>query len=307
MRVVFMGTPSFAVPSLEALAQNHDVLAVYTRPDAVSGRGRSMRPSAVKQAAISLGLDVRTPVTLRDPGEQEALRKLGLVVGVVAAYGVILPREVLSAARLGFVNVHASLLPRWRGAAPIQRAILAGDPVTGVSIMRMEEGLDIGAYCEQVETSIGAKNAQALTEELARLGADALIRTLHKMTTDACVWTTQDEEHVTYAAKVAKEDVRLAPDLGAEELVRRVRASSRQAPARAIVGADTLTVLEAETAPSDVPEGIAACAGSSIVLGTADDGLRLLRVKPEGRNEMDAAAWLRGSSIQEDTPWESAL
>lgn len=307
MRVVFMGTPSFAVPSLEALAQNHDVLAVYTRPDAVSGRGRSMRPSAVKQAAISLGLDVLTPVALRDPGEQEALRKLGPVVGVVAAYGFILPREVLSAARLGFVNVHASLLPRWRGAAPIQRAILAGDPVTGVSIMRMEEGLDTGPYCEQVETSIGAKNAQALTEELARLGADALIRTLYKMTTDTCVWTTQDEEHVTYAAKVAKEDVRLAPDLGAEELVRRVRASSRQAPARAIVGADTLTVLEAETAPSDVPEGIAACAGSSIVLGTADDGLRLLRVKPESRNEMDAAAWLRGSSIQEDTPWESAL
>jgi len=307
MRVVFMGTPSFAVPSLEALAQNHDVLAVYTRPDAVSGRGRSMRPSAAKQAAISLGLEVHTPAALRDPGEQEALRELGPDVGVVAAYGVILPREVLSAAHLGFVNVHASLLPRWRGAAPIQRAMLAGDPVTGVSIMRMEEGLDTGPYCEQLETDIGAKNAQALTEELAILGADALIRTLDKMTTDTCVWTTQDEERATYAAKVTKQDVRLAPDLTAAELVRRVRASSRQAPARAIVGAASLTVLEAETAPSHVPVGIAACAGSSILLGTAEGGLRLLRVKPEGRNEMDAAAWLRGSSIQEDTPWKSAL
>ncbi len=307
MRVVFMGTPSFAVPSLEAVAHNHDVLAVYARPDAVSGRGRRTRPSAVKQAAIRLGLDVRTPVTLRDPAEQEALRELGPDIGVVAAYGVILPREVLSAARLGFVNVHASLLPQWRGAAPIQRAVLAGDPVTGVSIMRMEEGLDTGPYCEQLETDIGAKNAQALTEELAILGAGALIRTLDKMTTDTCVWTTQDEGRATYAAKVTKEDVRLAPDLSAAELVRRVRASSRQAPARAIVGAVSLTVLEAETASSDVPMGIAAYAGSSIVLGTAEGSVRLLRVKPEGRNEMDAAAWLRGSTIREDTPWKSAL
>lgn len=307
MRVVFMGTPSFAVPSLEAVARLHQVVAVYTRPDAISGRGRTTRPSPVKQEAIGLGLDVHTPVTLRDPVEHGALLRLAPDVGVVAAYGLILPPEVLAVARLGFLNVHASLLPRWRGAAPIQRAILAGDDVTGVSIMRMEEGLDTGPYCEQVETRVGDKNGQSLTEELARLGASALVRTLDEMATGTCEWSDQEDERATYAAKVTKDDVRLMPDLSSAEVVRRVRASSRRAPARVVVGGATLTVLDATVVAADVSKGIAGRRGVSVVLGVADGAVELLRVKPEGRNEMDAPAWLRGSGLHEDTAWKSAV
>ena len=192
MRVVFMGTPKFAAAILEDLAQQHEVVAVYTRPDAVRGRGKRLEPSAVKAAAERLGLSVRTPRTLRDEAVQRELAALAPDVVCVAAYGAILPKAVLDLPRHGCLNVHASLLPRWRGAAPIERAILAGDEETGVCVMRMEEGLDTGAYCVCRTTSVAGKSAADLTEELADLGSHALLTALVRVERGVDAWTEQD-------------------------------------------------------------------------------------------------------------------
>lgn len=305
MRVVFMGTPSFAVPSLEALAECHDVVAVYSRPDSVSGRGSASHPSAVKQAALELGLSVRTPQTLRDSAEHEVLRELSPDVGVVAAYGLILPRQVLGVPPLGFLNVHASLLPRWRGAAPIQRAILAGDEYTGVSIMRMEEGLDTGPYCEISRTTVADKTADELIEELALLGAEALVRALGRLGAGGCDWTVQDEAAVTYADKVTKADIRLSPDLSATELLRRIRASSSQSPARIAIGGTALTVLDATDSALDLSRGAVRASRRDVFLAGSDGTIELLTVKPDGRKAMEAAAWARGATISADACWDS--
>ncbi|HZV57747.1 MAG TPA: methionyl-tRNA formyltransferase, partial [Sphingobium sp.] len=172
MRIIFMGTPDFAVPTLDALvARGHSILAVYTQPPRPAGRGKAPRPSPVQQRAEALGLPVRTPLSLRDEAEWEAFDALDADAAVVAAYGLILPLPVLHAPRLGCLNVHASLLPRWRGAAPIQRAILAGDAETGVTIMAMGKRLDTGPMLATVRTPIAGKTAGALTEELAHTGA----------------------------------------------------------------------------------------------------------------------------------------
>jgi len=306
VRVVFMGTPAFAVPSIEAVAVSHEIVTVYSRADSVSGRGSTTRPSPVKQAAVELGLRVRTPATLRDPAEHEVFRRLAPDIGIVAAYGLILPREVLDVPALGFLNVHASLLPRWRGAAPIQRAILAGDEFTGVSIMQMEEALDTGPYCGISQTTVADKNAEELAAELAVLGAGALIRALEQIAQDTCTWVQQDDAEVTYAAKLSKEDVRLAPELPAEELLRRIRASSRQTPARIALATTNLTVLDAREGAADVPPGIVRHDRKNVLLGANGGAIELLRVKPEGRREMDASAWIRGTTVPEGASWGSA-
>src|SRR6476659_2907751 len=176
MRIVFMGSPEFAVPSLNALVEaRHDVVAAYAQPPRPAGRGKADRKTAVHQRADELGIEVRTPRTLRDAEEQERFRRLDADLAVVAAYGLILPKPILEAPRQGCVNVHASLLPRWRGAAPIQRAILAGDDVSGVTIMQMDEGLDTGPMLLKRELSLDGKTAGQVTEEMAELGAAALI------------------------------------------------------------------------------------------------------------------------------------
>lgn len=314
-----MGTPAFAVPSLDALTHAHDVIAVYTRPDSAAGRGSGLRPSAVKSLALELGIEVRQPETLRDPVVQQGLRDLCADMGVVAAYGFILPPEVLSATRGGFLNVHASLLPRWRGAAPIQRAILAGDERTGVSIMRMEAGLDTGPYCEVASTPMETKSAEALASELSELGAQALLAALRRIESGDCRWTPQEESAVTYAEKISKDDVRLAPDLPAQELLRRVRASSRQAPAHVHVGTSGLTVLAARAAgtaeiasetgggsDSSVSAGAVLIAKGRVLLGAIDGAIELLRVKPDGRREMDAGDWARGANLSAGTRWSAA-
>ena len=211
LRVVFMGTPSFAVPSLLALAKAHDVVAVYTRPDAVSGRGGRLSPSPVKQASAELGIEVFQPATLKDAAVVEELTRLQPDVIVVAAFGMILPQAILDIPALGCLNVHASVLPRWRGAAPIQRAILAGDPVAGVSIMRMEEGLDTGPYCQVATLKIEALTAGEVTERLADLGACVLLDALEDVGSGTCAWERQDDAQATYAPKIEKGDVDSSP------------------------------------------------------------------------------------------------
>ena len=293
LRVVFMGTPEFAVPSLEALALDHDVALVLTRPDAVRGRGRALVPSPVKARALELGLPVLEASRVT-PEVMGALRDAAPDVICVAAYGCILPDEVLELAPGGCVNVHASLLPRWRGAAPIQRAILAGDAETGVSIMRIGHGVDTGAYCAQMSTPIGEKDAEALTAELARMGAELLVATLPSVLDGTAAWVEQDEALVTHAAKIDKAELLLDPAEGVRENALRVQASGDTAPARCVVAGRGARVCAARVGERDVAPGAVAVARGRVWLGCADGALEVLRVKPEGKREMETVAWAAG-------------
>jgi methionyl-tRNA formyltransferase len=303
MRVVFMGTPPFAVPSLLTLADVHDVVAVFTRPDKPVGRGRTPVPSAVKQAAEARGIPVLQPASLRDDTVLEQLRSLAPDVIVVAAFGAILPPALLDVPRLGAINVHASLLPRWRGAAPVQRAILAGDDLTGVSIMRMAEGLDTGPYCLQRSVEVDDHDTASLTVELADVGAQALSDALHAIESGEAAWVEQDDAGATYAAKISAEDVGLAPELAVVDAYRRIRASSRQAPARACVGDTDVVVTEACLSTHTLAAGHVHAHARGLVLGFTDGALDVLRLTPRGRASMDGAAYARGARLGGDVRW----
>lgn len=295
MRVVFMGTPRFAVPSLEMLVERFEVVRVWTRPDAVSGRGSRPSPSEVKRAALALDLAVSETRSLRDPAVVSTIADDRPDVIVVAAFGALLPPDVLAIPRFGCVNVHASLLPRWRGAAPIARAILAGDVVTGISIMRMEEGLDTGPVCAQATTDVDEKYLDELTAELAALGADLLATCLERLRRGECTWVPQDERHATYAPKIEADDVRLSPELTPTALVRRVRASSDSAPARALIEERRVRVMRAEehTAASVQP-GQVRTEREGLMLGCTGGAVLVRDVVPEGKRRMPAADWARG-------------
>lgn len=292
-----MGTPEFAVPSLRELAGRHDVVLCLTRPDAVRGRGKRLEPSAVKACAEELGVPVLETKRIT-PEVRERLVEARPDVMCVAAYGAILPDSVLDLAPLGCVNVHGSLLPRWRGAAPIQRAILAGDERVGVSIMRVAHDLDAGAYCRQASVELGEKGCPEVMAELAELGARELLAALDEMAAGTASWTEQDESLVTYASKIDKREMRLDPDDTALANRRRVQASLDAAPARfALDGRGVRAVSAATgTAPSDadlVPGGVLVRHGR-VWLGCSDGALELRRVKPDGKREMDASAWAAG-------------
>src|ERR1700742_4232297 len=210
LRLAFLGTPDFAVPTLaELIGQGHDIAAVYSQPPRPKGRGLGTDPSPVHKFAQSAGLEVRTPVTLKDAEQQELFRALDIDAAIVVAYGLLLPKPILDAPKLGCFNLHGSLLPRWRGAAPIQRAIMAGDAETGVMVMRMEEGLDTGPVLMAERTAIGRKTYGDLHDELARLGADLMARTLAALERGAIAEQPQPVEGVTYAKKIAKDEARI--------------------------------------------------------------------------------------------------
>lgn len=302
MRVVFMGTPAFAVPSLRAVAARHDVVAVFTRADQASGRGTHLRPSEVKAAAEGLGLVVMQPPTLKGEAASQIARLQPDVI-CVAAFGMLLPPEVLEIPRFGCINVHASLLPRHRGAAPVQRAILSGDVETGVSIMRMEEGLDTGPYALQKSIRIADRYAQDVEDELALVGAEALVEVLEQLESDTVSWVEQDPAGVTYAVKITKDDVALTPDLSASHAFMRVRAATRRAPARACVGDKELTVLRATPVDSDTAPGAVCLVDGVPHLGFADAALRLDLVRPAGKGDMSGVQWAHGARLSEDACW----
>lgn len=303
MRIVFMGTPAFSATILKALAGDHEVVAVYTRPDSVSGRGSKQSPSATRVVADELGIPVYTPRNLREPDEVARLSGLAPDCIVVAAYGVILPADVLDIPRFGCVNVHASLLPRWRGAAPLQRAILAGDQACGVCIMRMEEGLDTGDYCSCVSTLVDHKDTDSLTAELAQMGAAALLRALAKIQTGTADWKAQDDASATYAGKVSKDEVLIDPSLAAVECDRRVRASSDTAPSRTVIAGKPLRVLEAVLSDEVLQPGEVSCPGKRLILGCAEGSIEVLRLKPDGKTAMDVQAWMAGLHMKAGN-WE---
>lgn len=302
MRVVFLGTPKLASDILVEIAQQHEVVCVYTRPDAVRGRGAKLEPSPVKAAAERLGIPVRTATSLRDAEEQAHLAELAPDAICVAAYGCILPREVLEIPRYGCLNVHASLLPRWRGAAPIERAILAGDEQTGVCIMRMEEGLDTGPYCVRRATEVEGKSAAELTDELANLGARALLTGLSVVEQGGAEWTFQDDAAATYAEKLAKDELYPDPAEPAAAMVRKVLASSEAHPARAVIAGRSATV-ERVALPDDeraaalcdgLEQGAVRFAAKRLFLGTGDGAVEVLSLKPDGKKSMDARAFAAG-------------
>jgi methionyl-tRNA formyltransferase len=301
-----MGTPQFAAVVLDACVGAHDVVEVFTRPDAASGRGKALRPSPVKKLATERGIPVRQPRTLRDATEQAHLASLAPDVAVVAAYGLILPGEVLDIPRHGCVNVHASLLPRWRGAAPVERAILAGDEITGVAIMRMDEGLDTGPYDSVIQVAIDDLDSPNLTAALAEAGAGALLRTLERIERGDATWVEQDDSAATYADKVARTDVALAPDDTVELALRKVRASSPRASSRLAIDSRTVTVVKAKRSTVSLSPGASRVSEGGVALGVADGAILVTRLKPDGKPEMDAAAWARGARLADAAAWTAA-
>ncbi len=293
MRLAFMGSPAFSVPALQALhAAGHQIAAVYAQPPRPAGRGQSVVRCPVHAAAEAMGLPVRHPASLkRDPAEQAAFAALALDAAVVAAYGLILPQAMLDAPRRGCLNVHASLLPRWRGAAPIQAAILAGDAETGLTIMQMEYGLDTGPGLLREAVAIGAREtASSLHDALAAMAGPLVLRALAENPAPQ----PQPAEGVTYAAKLGRADGALEWRRPAAELDRQVRALNPWPGAWCRLGDEVLKVLEAEPAEgADAPGTVL----DGLVIACGTGALRLARVQRAGRAPMPADAFLRGTPV----------
>ncbi len=294
MRIAFMGSPDFAVPALRALHDaGHEIAAVYCQPPRPAGRGQKETPCPVHRAALELGLPVRTPTRLkRDAAQHEAFASLDLDAAVVAAYGLILPRAMLDAPRRGCLNIHASLLPRWRGAAPIHAAILAGDAESGITIMRMEEGLDTGPMLLREAVPIGPDTTvQALHDALAGIGARLVLRALAEDPSPV----PQPEEGVTYAPKLTKEDGRLDWSQDAAALERRVRALNPWPGTFFTLAGEQIRVLAARVEPGGGTPGMVLDDAALVACGTG--ALRLARLQRPGRAAMDADAFLRGFAL----------
>ena len=289
-----MGTPDFAVPALTALVEaGHEVIAVYTQPPRPAGRGKQLQGSAVQAKAEELGIAVHCPRTLRDPAAQADFAARGADVAVVAAYGLILPQAVLDAPMLGCLNIHASLLPRWRGAAPIHRAILAGDPVTGVTIMQMEAGLDTGPMLAVARTPVEDKTGGELTAELAELGAALLIEVLADLPGHAAA--AQPELGVTYAAKIDKAETRINFSHAAEQIERQVRAFAPAPGAWFELEGERYRVLSAQVVAREGAPGTTLDDHLTIACGHA--ALRPVLIQRAGRPVMRVEELLRGRAI----------
>jgi len=298
MRVIFMGSPDFAVPALYALiAAEHEVAAVYCQPPRPAGRGKAVQPTPVQRAAELLGIPVHSPASLKGADQQQEFAATRADVAVVAAYGLILPQAILDAPRLGCLNVHASLLPRWRGAAPVQRAILAGDTVTGVTIMQMESGLDTGPMLAAQEVAIDRKTAGQLTAELARVGAQLMVQVLASF--ESYPHVAQDEEGATYAPKVRKEEARIDWRRGAAEIERQVRAFNPVPGAFFEHQSERIRVLEAQIEGTQSTAGTVIDDGLAIACG--EGSLRPLKVQRAGRAPMAPDELLRGFAIPAGT------
>ncbi len=298
MRLAFMGTPGFAVPTLDALvAAGHEVVAVYTQPPRPANRGQKLTPSAVQQRAEELGLHVRSPLSLRQDDAQADFAALELDVAIVAAYGLILPLAVLEAPKHGCLNVHGSLLPRWRGAAPVQRAILAGDATAGVMVMQMETGLDTGPVRATTEIEIGRKTTGVLTLELAELGAELMVRVLADMTAFPCV--PQPEEGVTYAAKIRKAETKLDFAMPAEAVERQIRAFNPAPGAWFEFEGERYRVLAAEIVAADGTVG--AVIDDQLTIACNVNAIRPTLIQRAGKPAMPTLHLLRGKAIPAGT------
>ncbi|OJY57379.1 methionyl-tRNA formyltransferase [Thiobacillus sp. 0-1251] len=298
MRIIFAGTPPFAAAALNALADaGHDIALVLTQPDRPAGRGMKLMPSAVKQAALARGLPVSQPPSLKSPEAQTELRAVDADVMVVAAYGLILPQAVLDLPRLGCLNIHASLLPRWRGAAPIQRAILAGDVETGITIMQMDAGLDTGAMLSKTMVPIRDDDtAASLHDVLAAAGASAIVAALANYAT--LVPAAQDDAQATYAAKLSKDEAQLDWNQPADALARAVRAYNPAPGAWTLLEGAPLKVWMAATATgAGDPGTVLRADAEGLVVACGSGALALREIQPAGSKRMSAAAFLAGRPV----------
>jgi methionyl-tRNA formyltransferase len=295
MRVVFMGTPEFAVPALEALvAAGHEIACVYSQPPRPAGRGKAPRPGPVHMRAVEMGLPVRHPARLRDPEEQAAFAALGAEVAVVAAYGLILPQAVLDAPARGCLNIHASLLPRWRGAAPIQRAIMAGDAETGVCIMAMEAGLDTGPVLLRRAVPIGPRDTSGtLHVRLGALGAEMIVEALARI--DELVPAPQPEAGVTYAAKIDKAEARVDWTRPAAEVDRLIRGLSPFPGAWCEIGGERVKLLLSEVAEGAGAPGTVL--DDRLTVGCGAGAVRITELQRAGRAAAPAEVVLRGFPV----------
>ena len=297
MRIVFMGSPDFAVPSLNALVEaGHDVIAAYSQPPRPAGRGKAERRTAVHERADKVGIEVRTPKTLRTEEEQARFRALDADLVVVAAYGLILPKPILDAPKGGCVNVHASLLPRWRGAAPIQRAILAGDEISGVTIMQMEEGLDTGPMLHRLTLDIRGKNAGQVTEELADLGAQALLDWLEDPTEPE----PQPIAGATYASKIDKAETRIDWRQPATQVERQVRAFNPVPGAWFEANGERIKVLEAAVG-NEPPHEPGEVLDDRLNIACGQGYILPIKVQRAGRSPMSPGELLRGFPLPKGT------
>ncbi len=300
LRLAFMGTPDFAVPTLaELIAQGHDIACVYSQPPRPKGRGLALEPGPVHKFAESAKLPVRTPLSLKGAAEQEEFAALNLDAAIVVAYGLLLPKPILDAPRLGCFNLHGSLLPRWRGAAPIQRAVMAGDAETGVMVMQMEEGLDTGPVLMAERTPIGRKTSGELASELSRLGADLMVRALGALERGGVTPQAQSEEGVTYARKILKEEARIDWTRSAHDVDCYVRGLSPFPGAWTEVNGERLRVLYAEPAAGNGRPGITL--DDALTVACGDGAVRLRKVQRAGGKAMDADALLKGFAVPAGT------
>lgn len=302
LRIVFAGTPEFAVPPLEALhAAGHDLVAVYTQPDRPAGRGQALTASPVKRRALEFGLTVEQPATLKTPDAVARLRSFDADLMVVVAYGLILPRAVLDVPRFGCWNIHASLLPRWRGAAPIQRAIVAGDAVTGITIMQMEAGLDTGPMLLVRETPIGPRELGGeLHDRLSRLGAEAIVAAIDEWQAGRIKPVIQPAEGATYAAKLSKAEARIDWTKPARAIDAQVRAFNPWPVAETTWDGKQLRVWQSEPEPpaaGAAPGTVLESSGDRIVVAAGEGALRLLQLQLAGRRAMSAAEFLNANSL----------
>jgi len=305
MRIAFLGTPDLALTALKRLVEaGQEIACVYSQPPAPRGRGHELKPSPTHAFALERGLPVRTPASMRDPAEIAAFQALNLDAAVVVAFGQILPREVLEAPRLGSFNLHGSLLPRWRGAAPIQRAVMAGDPVTGVQVMRMTEGLDEGPVLATETLRIGALDtAGTVHDRMAAAGADLLAQTLGEIAAGRAVETPQAAEGATYAKKIRPKEARIDWARPGRELDWKIRGLSPFPGAWFALSTDKgparVKVLLSAFEDVDGPPGVTL--DDRLLVGTGAGAVRLLRVQREGRGPQDAEAFLRGTPVAAGT------
>jgi methionyl-tRNA formyltransferase len=300
MRLAFMGTPDFAVPTLaELLAQGHDIAAVYSQPPRPKGRGMEVEPGPVHKFAAAAKLPVRTPLSLKGEAEQAEFAALDLDAAIVVAYGLLLPKAILDAPRLGCFNLHGSLLPRWRGAAPIQRAVMAGDAETGVMVMKMEEGLDTGPVLMAERVRIGRKTSGELADKLSRLGADLMVRTLSALERGAVAENPQSFDGVTYAKKIAKDEARIDWSKSAAEIDGQIRGLSPWPGAFTEVKGERLKILYAEPVTGKGAPG--EIIGDDLTVACGDGALRLKRVQRAGSRIMAADELLKGYALPAGT------
>jgi methionyl-tRNA formyltransferase len=300
LRLAFMGTPDFAVPTLaELIAQGHEIAAVYSQPPRPKGRGMVLEPGPVHKFAESAKLPVRTPLSLKDADEQAGFAALELDAAIVVAYGLLLPKPILEAPMLGCFNLHGSLLPRWRGAAPIQRAVMAGDAETGVMVMRMGEGLDTGPVLMAERVPVGRKTSGDLTAELSRLGADLMMRALGALERGAVTPRPQSEDGVTYAKKISKEDARIDWSKSAAEIDCHIRGLSPFPGAYTEANGERLKILYAEPAPGSGKPGV--LLDDALTVACGDGAVKLLKVQRAGKSAMSTAELLKGFALPRGT------